>query len=334
MPAGRIPRIMAELSPKIADAVLAACRTNADEAAASLGRALDGKFQLAFEAPAQFQEAAAPEALKGPGLTVVLIVGKQGLLLLIPESTGLVPAWCAEPDPTGQSKLATLGQELGLLILPDDLPADDFKVGVVKNLPGAMKRGGVGDGAVMVPLRLIPEANEPQAWLVWPAPNPGMVLGAGSPPPKEGAPKPAEKAAPTAPAGAKAARPAPSGSASPGAGKPPAKPRPATPDQLPPYSRSLMRIRVPLVVVLAEQRQPLHRIVELGPGSIIQFDKSCEEMLDLEAGGHRIACGEAVKVGDKFGLRVTSIVLPEERFSPVPPPVGRTPAGKQPAGGT
>jgi flagellar motor switch/type III secretory pathway protein FliN len=82
----------------------------------------------------------------------------------------------------------------------------------------------------------------------------------------------------------------------------------------------LLRIRVPVVVTLARKRQPLGRVIELGPGSIIHFEKSCEEMLDLEAGGLAVARGEAVKVGDKFGLRITSIVLPEERFQPVRPP--------------
>ena len=37
-------------------------------------------------------------------------------------------------------------------------------------------------------------------------------------------------------------------------------------------------------------------------------------MLDLETGNQSIAVGEAVKVGDKFGLRITSMVLPDERF--------------------
>jgi flagellar motor switch/type III secretory pathway protein FliN len=87
--------------------------------------------------------------------------------------------------------------------------------------------------------------------------------------------------------------------------------------KLPDYTRSLLWIRVPVVVTLAGNRQPLHRIVELGPGSIIQFEKSCEEMLDLSVGDHLIASGEAVKVGDKFGLRITSIILPEERFRAV-----------------
>ena len=89
---------------------------------------------------------------------------------------------------------------------------------------------------------------------------------------------------------------------------------------LPNYARSLLRIPVPVVVTLAQKRQVLSRIVEIGPGSIIHFDKSCEEMLELNAGNHPVARGEAVKVGDKFGLRITSMILPGERFEKVQPP--------------
>jgi flagellar motor switch protein FliN len=87
--------------------------------------------------------------------------------------------------------------------------------------------------------------------------------------------------------------------------------------EFPPFTRSLLRVRVPIVVTLAQKKQTLGRILEIGPGQIIQFDKSCEEMLDLEASNCKIASGEAVKVGDKFGIRITSIVPPEERFLPV-----------------
>jgi len=93
--------------------------------------------------------------------------------------------------------------------------------------------------------------------------------------------------------------------------------KPVSVRELPVYSRSLLRVKVPVVVTLAQKRQPVSRIVELGPGCIIQFDKSCEEMLDLHLGGRMIANGEAVKVGDKFGLRITNVVLPEERFHPL-----------------
>ena len=37
----------------------------------------------------------------------------------------------------------------------------------------------------------------------------------------------------------------------------------------------------------------------------------------MEVGGFDIAEGEAVKIGDKFGLRVTQIVLPPERFQKI-----------------
>jgi flagellar motor switch/type III secretory pathway protein FliN len=80
-----------------------------------------------------------------------------------------------------------------------------------------------------------------------------------------------------------------------------------------------LRIKVPVVVTLAHKRQPLGRIIELGPGSIIQFDKSCEEMLELDVGGRLVATGEAVKVGEKFGLRIKSVVLPQERFQAIKP---------------
>jgi flagellar motor switch/type III secretory pathway protein FliN len=78
-----------------------------------------------------------------------------------------------------------------------------------------------------------------------------------------------------------------------------------------------LRVRVPLVVTLARKRQAAGRIVEWGPGAMIQFEKSCEETLELSVGDRTIAVGEAVKIGDKFGLRITSMVLPEERFKTV-----------------
>ena len=87
----------------------------------------------------------------------------------------------------------------------------------------------------------------------------------------------------------------------------------------PPFTQNLLRIRVPVMVSLAQIKQPVQSIVELVPGSIIQFEKSCEEMLELEINGAPVAQGECVKVGDKFGLRVTSITLPGERFQTVRP---------------
>jgi len=86
---------------------------------------------------------------------------------------------------------------------------------------------------------------------------------------------------------------------------------------LPSYSRSLLKIKVPLSVKLVETRQPVKHVLEMALGTILQLEKSCEETLSLEVGDQEIAQGEVVKVGDRFGLRITSITLPGERFLPL-----------------
>ena len=74
---------------------------------------------------------------------------------------------------------------------------------------------------------------------------------------------------------------------------------------LPSYARGLLEIRVPVHVTLASQRKSIQEITELGPGSIVKFDKTCDEPLELLVGDRPLAYGEVVKVGDKFGLRIS-----------------------------
>lgn len=84
--------------------------------------------------------------------------------------------------------------------------------------------------------------------------------------------------------------------------------------QLPAYARSLLRIQVPVVVTLATTRQPVSRVLDLAPGTILHFNKACDDPLTLSVGECDVAVGETVKVGDKFGLRLTSMVMPSEKF--------------------
>src|SRR5436190_7984333 len=88
---------------------------------------------------------------------------------------------------------------------------------------------------------------------------------------------------------------------------------------LPAYSRSLLRIAVPVVVTLATTQRPVSSVLELAPGTILQFSKPCDDPLTLSVSGCEVAVGETVKVGEKFGLRITSMVLPAEKFEPVRP---------------
>jgi flagellar motor switch protein FliN/FliY len=92
---------------------------------------------------------------------------------------------------------------------------------------------------------------------------------------------------------------------------------PVSAENLPNYTKNLLRIRVPVMVTLARKKQRVSSIVELGLGTILQFQKSCEQLLEIEVNGHEIGQGEAVKVGDKFGLRVSNLTLPGERFNAI-----------------
>ncbi|TWU29723.1 FliM/FliN family flagellar motor switch protein [Bythopirellula polymerisocia] len=85
--------------------------------------------------------------------------------------------------------------------------------------------------------------------------------------------------------------------------------------ELPDYTRSLLKITVPVRVVLASKKENLIDIVEMAPGTIIKFEKPCDELLQLFVGNQQVAQGEAVKVGDKFGFRTATMTLPREHFS-------------------
>ncbi len=304
---------MADLTPDVAAEVVEVCRTGAAEAAEALQRALDlESTTIEVGDSGELAMGSLPEGFDGAGLAVVMTTGGVAAIFAVAEKSGLVPEWTANPDPTGESKLTTLAQELGMILLPEQFMPEDFKAGRVKNLKGALARGGIADGAAFVSFEITAGDNKGSAILVFPAPKPAGVIGAATPEP---AAKPAPKPAP---------KPAAKPSAAPGFVQPAQRSRVVSADQLPAYSKSLLKIKVPVVVTLAHKRQPLDQIMELGPGSIIQFEKSCEEMLELDVGGRSVATGEAVKVGDKFGLRINAITLPDERFEPVGSS-GRTP---------
>ncbi len=71
--------------------------------------------------------------------------------------------------------------------------------------------------------------------------------------------------------------------------------------------RRIMQMRVPVIVQLAERVLPLRDVMKLAPGSIVEFDRTVDAELDLLVNNRHIGRGEAIKVGEHFGLRVTGI---------------------------
>lgn len=80
-----------------------------------------------------------------------------------------------------------------------------------------------------------------------------------------------------------------------------------------PSIRRVLRTRVPLVVTLAQKNETAAKVLQLGPGSIIEFDQNCEEPLQLSINNLPIGYGEAVKIDDHFGLRILNVLSVKER---------------------
>ena len=69
----------------------------------------------------------------------------------------------------------------------------------------------------------------------------------------------------------------------------------------------ILRLEVPVIVKLAQRKLNMAEVLRLGVGAIIEFAKSSDEPLDLLINNKPIGVGEAVKVGENFGLRITQI---------------------------
>ncbi len=76
----------------------------------------------------------------------------------------------------------------------------------------------------------------------------------------------------------------------------------------------ILRIRVPVIVRLAERRMTVSGVRGLSCGSIIEFNKSIDRPLDLLIRNRLVGRGTAVKVGENFGLRILEIEAKEQRI--------------------
>lgn len=77
----------------------------------------------------------------------------------------------------------------------------------------------------------------------------------------------------------------------------------------------VLDLKVELRVELGRRAMRISDVLDLGPGAVIDFQKASDEPLDIYVGGRLVARGEAVVVGERYGVRVTDVVSPNERLS-------------------
>ena len=76
----------------------------------------------------------------------------------------------------------------------------------------------------------------------------------------------------------------------------------------------LMDVRLQVSVELGRRRYRISELLSLDQGAILELDKVAGEPLDIRVNDHLIARGEAVVVNDKFGVRLTEIIMNADRM--------------------
>ena len=76
----------------------------------------------------------------------------------------------------------------------------------------------------------------------------------------------------------------------------------------------IMDIPVALTVELGRTNIPIRNLLQLAHGSIVELDGLAGEPMDVLINGTLLAQGEVVVINEKFGIRLTDIITPQERI--------------------
>ena len=289
---------MSDFTPAHLETVVATCRENLAAVCESLTQCFDLKCRLELGTEAAWTAQAETSGFSGPGLVASIGVGNQGLAVLIPASLPL-PDWYTKPGDSENARLQTLAMEWSMNLLPADLEAGRSATVDVADLWTALKEAAPAETARMLELLVFDPAGEaagttpavPRArlLLVWPVAQPLFE--------KPGAePALAQEAHVAAAAGGSA------------------EPREPSPiDEFRERARRLFHLPVTVSVRLAEKRIELGQLLSITPGALITFNKSCEDLLDLYVNNRKYCRGEAVKIGENFGLKLNEVGVVDVR---------------------
>jgi flagellar motor switch protein FliN/FliY len=312
---------MTNLTDAQIERIIDTCREHLVKLAETFRTTLGCEIRLSAGDPSPVDGAGGLAEFQVPGLAVAMTVGDQGLIVLIPQTLPL-PAWYREPDISQNNQLQTLAHELSLLLLPADLQSERYGAIATENLIEAAQNAHAAPAAKMVELAVFhPDGTHEAAFakilVILPvtAPVPAGETGTagnGSDSPVADFASEQSDAAPdsdSAPFDEASAAPAASTDDSEDAAWA------NVAESADAAMRALRILRVPVTVSvrLAERKMPLGAVVALVPGSLVTFNKSCEDLLDLYINNHRYCQGEAIKIGESFGLKISKVGVTEER---------------------
>jgi flagellar motor switch protein FliN/FliY len=70
-----------------------------------------------------------------------------------------------------------------------------------------------------------------------------------------------------------------------------------------------MDVPVELTVEIGRKNVKIADVLRLGPGSVVELTKDNGEPLDVYVNNRLVARGEAVVVGERYGVRLTEVLV-------------------------
>lgn len=76
----------------------------------------------------------------------------------------------------------------------------------------------------------------------------------------------------------------------------------------------ILDIPVSVTMEVGQTEIPIRNLLKLNQGSVLELDRVAGEPLDVRVNGTLIAHGEVVVVNDRYGIRLTDVISPQERI--------------------
>ncbi|MGZ0168003.1 MAG: FliM/FliN family flagellar motor switch protein [Planctomycetales bacterium] len=271
---------MAELTDELIDQIFEGCRSNIADLTQSLGTNLSGEFQLEPGEEVKGSETILGKVSEQPGIVVTLTYDGFGILCLIPADLPL-PDWYLAPNDSQASQLQTLPMEWSGGMVPMELEPLEEKSLTCENLRAHLEASQPTETARMLELTATATGGESSATiqLVMPVTSPIT-----------------EQAVDETGASSEAA------TAEQTALEP--EPEPLDPALAKRVSR-INKVPVSVIVRIAERKLELEQLRGIAPGALLMFDKPYDSLLDVYVDNRLYCRGEAVKIGETFGVKIS-----------------------------
>ncbi|WP_232103574.1 FliM/FliN family flagellar motor switch protein [Gimesia algae] len=264
----------------------------------SFNQCFDYQYRLEMGESGVWSPEELGESFQGPGLVALFRFGDEAMVGLFPADLPL-PDWYSEPGDSQTSRLQTLALEWSMNLIPMDLgDVDEFKTYYVDNLASEVSACAPSEWAALLRINLFSSEEEsdgqsPSAVIpvIWPLTKLPVT---------ESAEEPEADPAPQ-----------PSSSSASQATPQMAQAIPANQNPLNPLNR-LNKLPVQAIVKLASKKIEMNQLLSICPGSLITFDKPCEDPLELYINNQVYCQGEAVKIGENFGLKIDHVGFKKE----------------------